>query len=63
MEKLDEFPTNEILIIPVKLDNTKPLDEKLQNLHWADISSSYEKGLKDILRVLKNIGIKVMYNL
>ncbi len=45
-----EFPENEIFIIPARTDSTEPLDKTLQNLHWADLSSSYEKGLKQILQ-------------
>ncbi|MCP4105866.1 MAG: TIR domain-containing protein [Desulfobacteraceae bacterium] len=54
LEKFDEFPENEIFIIPVRLDNIRPLDEKLQNIHWADLSSSYKKGFEQILRVLNS---------
>ncbi len=50
LEIYDEFPGNEIFIIPARTDSTEPLDKTLQNLHWADLSSSYEKGLKQILQ-------------
>jgi hypothetical protein len=53
LELLDEFPLDEIFIIPARIDNTEPLDERLQNIHWADLSN-YEQGLKQILRTLKS---------
>ncbi|MCP4348338.1 MAG: TIR domain-containing protein [Desulfobacterales bacterium] len=51
LSMLEEHPENEIFIIPARLDNTEPLDETLQNLQWADLSS-YQKGLKQILKAL-----------
>ena len=50
---LDAYPKSDIFIIPVRIDDCKPIDEKLQLLHWADLFPSYEKGLKEIIRVLK----------
>jgi len=51
LELLAEFPLNEIYIIPAKIDNTEPIDERLKNIHPADLSD-YEKGLKQIIKVL-----------
>ena len=48
---LDEFPLDQVYVIPVRLDDCKPLDERLQNLHWVELSS-YERGLNQILHVL-----------
>lgn len=52
LDLLDELPASDIFIIPVRLDDCEPLDERLQNLHWVDLAASYENGLKQILRVL-----------
>ena len=58
MDLLNEFPSNEIFIIPVYLDECRPADPKLQDIHGVDLSSSdekglnYEKGLEQILRAL-----------
>ncbi len=49
----NQFPSNKIFIVPVRLDDTEPIDEELRNLHWADLSD-YEKGFKQILKSLKN---------
>ncbi|MCP4345350.1 MAG: TIR domain-containing protein [Desulfobacterales bacterium] len=48
---LAEFPASETFIIPARLDNCKPSDKELRNIHWADLFPSYEEGLKDILRI------------
>ncbi|MCP4110986.1 MAG: toll/interleukin-1 receptor domain-containing protein [Desulfobacteraceae bacterium] len=52
LDLLDEFPQSEIVMIPVRIDNCKPTDEKFQNLQWVDLFPSYEAGLTQILRVL-----------
>ncbi|MGE0085342.1 MAG: TIR domain-containing protein [Desulfococcaceae bacterium] len=52
LELLDEFPSEGIFIIPARLDNTEPSDEKLKNLHWADLSD-YKNGLRQILKVFQ----------
>ncbi|MGE0085846.1 MAG: TIR domain-containing protein [Desulfococcaceae bacterium] len=55
LDIFDEFPTGEIFLIPVQLDNTEPQDEVLENLRSADFRSSYEMGFKEII---KAIGMK-----
>ncbi len=52
LDVLDEFSPDKIFIIPARIDNTEPVDEKLRDIHWADFSD-YEKGLDQILRTLK----------
>lgn len=56
LEMLDEFPSSEIFIIPARLDDCKPLNEKLQAIKFADLfpCDNYKRGLSQILRVLKN---------
>jgi len=48
-----QFPPGRIFIIPVRLDNAKLCHEELKDFHQADLFSSYQKGLKQILRVIK----------
>ena len=52
LDALKEFPSDQIFVIPVRIDDCKPQDEQLQNLHWADLFPSYENGLNKILRAL-----------
>ena len=55
LDLLDERPTpSSIFLIPVRINDCKPLDEKLQDLHWVDIFPSYENGLSKILHVLSS---------
>lgn len=61
---LDNMPQSEIFIIPARLDKCQPSEERLVNIHWADIFPHYEKGLKQILRVLvpKKLDSENNYN-
>ena len=52
IEILDEIPESDILIVPVRIEDCEP-PERLKELHWVDLFDSYEKGLLQILRVLK----------
>lgn len=53
LEIADELPEDKIYIIPVRLDNCEPSFEGLRRLHRADLFPSYERGLKELLRVFK----------
>lgn len=52
---LGEFPRNQIFIIPVRIDNTLPIDEELLNLNWVDLFLDYYGGLEKILRSLTDL--------
>ena len=56
LEVLDEFPISDSFIIPVRLEECQPADERLRDLHWVDLFLSYRKGLVAILNVLKPPG-------
>ena len=47
-----EFPRGQIFIIPVRLDDTLPIDEELLELNWVDLHKDYYSGLEKILRSL-----------
>ncbi|MCP4353787.1 MAG: toll/interleukin-1 receptor domain-containing protein [Desulfobacterales bacterium] len=50
LEVLDEFPTSDIFIIPVRLDESYPSDEKLRDIEWVDLFPFYRVGVNKILR-------------
>lgn len=50
LDILNEFSDEDIFILPVRIDECKPQDEKLKYIQWADIFSSYENAINDILR-------------
>lgn len=51
----EEFPIDQIFLIPVRLDDTIPIDEDLQNLNWVDLHKSYRPALKRILTVFAHL--------
>jgi len=53
IEVLDELPDSEIYFIPIRLNECKIADEKLQDIQWVDFFPSYDEGLNQVLRVLK----------
>ncbi|MGE0085881.1 MAG: TIR domain-containing protein [Desulfococcaceae bacterium] len=53
MDILDEMPEPDIFILPLLLDECRPADEKLQNLHWGELWLSYETCMQQVLRVIK----------
>jgi len=53
LSMIDELPPNEIFVIPVRVNECKPIDERLNNIHWVDLFPKYEDGLKKILNVIK----------
>ncbi len=53
LDILDEFSEYEIYFIPARIDDCEPSDEKLGDIHWADLFPSYEHGLNQILQVLE----------
>lgn len=52
LDLLDEFPLDDIFIIPIRLDSCKPLDERLQDIQWVELSP-YETGFNQILRAMQ----------
>lgn len=52
IDVLKQIPKNQIFLIPVKLDNTEPVDEELLDLNWVDLISNYHQGFAKILSAL-----------
>jgi hypothetical protein len=52
LEILEEFPANEIFMIPARLDGCTVTDEKLLELNIVDLFPDWENGLAKILRVI-----------
>lgn len=55
LEVLSELPSNQIFLIPVRLDSSYPEDEELRALNWVDLYPSYEKGLERILAAVSDV--------
>jgi hypothetical protein len=52
---LDEFPPDAIFVVPVRLDDSIPADDRLRALHWIDLHPSYQAGLN---KLLESLGIR-----
>lgn len=48
---LDEFPEQDIYVIPIRLNECSPSHEKLKELHWVDMFPSWKDGINKILAV------------
>jgi hypothetical protein len=49
---LDEIPPDEIYVIPVRLDESSPSHEKLNELHWINLFPSYDTAFEKIKNAL-----------
>jgi hypothetical protein len=49
---LDEYPDNDVFIIPVRVDECVPSDNRLKDLNWVDLFPSYEAGFERIKNVV-----------
>jgi len=52
MEILEEYPYGEGFLIPIRLDECSPEDEKLENLHWVDLFEDYQLCLTKIITAM-----------
>lgn len=49
LDLLDEFPEDDIYIIPIRLDDCRPAYEKLRKIQWIDFFPVYESGYQSLL--------------
>ncbi len=52
LDIVDELPPEGIFVIPVRLTECEPLDERLQELHWVNLFLDYDAGLQRILQAM-----------
>jgi hypothetical protein len=61
IEELRQYPTNRAWFIPVKLSNCEIPDrnigagETLRDIQWVELYEDWEKGIKNILKVVSDI--------
>lgn len=53
LDYLEQFPPDDIFVIPVRLDESEPQHERLARLHWVDLFPSYNEGLAKICRSME----------
>jgi hypothetical protein len=47
---LDEYPDDEIYLIPIRVNSCKPTHDKLTELNWVDLFPDFESGVDRIIR-------------
>lgn len=54
LDIFDEFPASNIFLIPARIEECDPIDERLQDLHWVDLfpEDDYNEGFQKILGVV-----------
>ncbi len=53
LDILGEFSDEDVFLIPARVDDCQPEDERLKYLNWADLFPSYEAGRDEIMRVFQ----------
>jgi hypothetical protein len=53
LEVLDEFPSNDIFVIPSRLNNCRVFEDKLNELHIVDLFPDWNHGVEKILKAMK----------
>lgn len=59
LDILDEFPEQDIYIIPIRLNECSPSHEKLKEIHWVDMFPSWNDGMNKILSAVSPINQKL----
>lgn len=54
IDVLQDFPKDQIFLIPARLDNSEPIDDELRALNWVDLTPSYHSGLERILSSIED---------
>src|SRR5579871_2295167 len=49
---LEEFPTGSVYLIPIRLDDTEPIDDELRGLNWVNLLPNYNAGFARVLSSL-----------
>jgi len=53
LEKLEQHPRSAIYLVPVRIEECDPSYTEIKRLHWLDLFPSYEKGIANLIKVLK----------
>jgi hypothetical protein len=54
LEILDEYPEPSVFIIPIRLNNCVPSDERLRDLHWVDMFPDWDAGFAIIIKAIES---------
>jgi TIR domain len=54
LEVLDEYPESAIFLIPVRLEDCRPSDERLGEIHRVDLLPNWKEGVASILKAIES---------
>lgn len=59
LDMLDLHPKNKTYILPVRIEECEPIEERLSELHWIDVfpERDYQAGIRKILAVMNPDGL------
>ena len=52
LDILEEYPTSTVFLIPARLDDCTPSDDRIRDLHWVDLFEDWEVGIDRILKTI-----------
>jgi hypothetical protein len=52
LDILEEHPISSVFIIPARLDDCTPADDRIRNLHWVDLFDDWKGGVDRIVRAV-----------
>jgi TIR domain-containing protein/uncharacterized protein DUF4062 len=54
IEQLDEYPESAVSLIPVRIQDCNPAEERLLELQWVDMFPDWENGVSQIVKAIKS---------
>jgi hypothetical protein len=55
LDVLSQTPSNQIYVLPVRLQDVRPVDKQLRALHWLDLFPNWDTSLAKLIEALKTI--------
>lgn len=53
LDLLEQFPENDVFLIPARLDECEPAHSALRGVQWVDLFPNWESGVNRIIRAFK----------
>ena len=50
LDILEEHPITSVFIIPARLDDCTPADDRIRDLHWVDLFADWNHGVEQIIK-------------
>lgn len=54
LELLKQMPEGSIFLVPVRLEECRPLQSQIRDIHWVDLFPSWDEGL---MKIAKSLGL------